>query len=249
MSIDLLAAYRAGKPDSADELVKAHLPLVRRVVGRLAVQLPPNVGREDLEEVGILGLLNAARSYDPARGASFRTFAWLAIQGAVLDELRRLDVLPRSRRDGVRAFEEARTTLTERLGREPTFLEIQEELGLTAPELEELLRARALAEAHQRGTGEACTGVRPESFEAGEADDPVRAAEINEAKELLAAALDELPRREKEVVLLYYHAGLLLRDIGRVLEITESRVSQILQHALVRLNHRLRRPLRGEDGR
>ena len=243
MSTDLLDAYRSGCADSADELVKRHLPLVRRVVGRLAVQLPPNVGREDLEEVGILGLLNAAKNFDPSRGASFRTFAYIAIQGAVLDELRRLDVLPRSRRDGVRSFEAAKTALTERLGREPTFLEVQEELGLTAPELEEVLRSRALAESHARGTSESCTGVSPESFAGDGAEDPAHQAQINEAKELLAGAIDDLPRREKEVVLLYYHAGLFLKEIGALLEITESRVSQILQNALVLLNHRMGRKL------
>jgi RNA polymerase sigma factor for flagellar operon FliA len=239
MSTDLLAAYRAGSGDSADEMVKRHLPLVRRVVGRLAVQLPPNVGREDLEEIGILGLLNAARNFDPSRGASFRTFAWIAIQGAVLDELRRLDVLPRARRDGVRAYEAAKSALTDRLGREPTFLEVQQELGLTSPELEEVLRARALAEAHAHGVGESSTGVSPETFAGDSAEDPALQAELNEAKQLLAAAIDSLPRREKEVVLLYYHAGLFLKEIGELLEITESRVSQILQHALVLLNHRL----------
>lgn len=239
MTTELLAAYRAGQPDSADELVKKHLPLVRRVVGRLAVQLPPNVGREDLEEVGILGLLTAARNYDASRGASFRTFAFIAIQGAVLDELRRLDVLPRARRNGVRAFEEAKSWLTERLGREPTFLEVQEHLGLSAPELEEVLRARSLAEGVGRGVGEACTGVSPDTFTANGGDDPVELAQINEAKQLLAEAIGTLPRREQEVVLLYYHAGLLLKEIGQVLDITESRVSQILQHALVLLNHRL----------
>lgn len=245
MSTDLLDAYRAGSADATAQLVREHLPLVRRLVGRLAIQLPPNVGRDDLEEIGILGLLNAARSFDPARGASFRTFAYIAIQGAILDELRRLDVLPRARRDGVKAYDEARTRVAVRLGREPTFLEVQEELGLTAMELEEVLRARALAESHGRGVGEACTGVSPESFAGDEGDDPVRLAQLNEAKELLAQAIDTLPRREKEVVLLYYHSGLLLRDIGRVLEITESRVSQILQHALVLLNHRVSHELGG----
>ena len=215
------------------------------MVGRLAIHLPPTVGRDDLEEVGILGLLTAARNYDPARGASFRTFAYIAIQGAVLDELRRLDVLPRARRDGLRAYEEARTALTERVGREPTFLEVQEELGLSAPELEEVLRARALSENHSRGTGESCTGVDPESFEGNLADDPAWLAQINEAKHLLAGAIATLPKREQEVVVLYYRHGLLLKDIGRVLEITESRVSQILQHALVLLNHRLSRQLEG----
>jgi RNA polymerase sigma factor for flagellar operon FliA len=245
MSSELLAAYRNGDAWSADELVKQHLPLVRRVVGRLAIQLPPNVGRDDLEEVGILGLLTAARNYDPSRGASFRTFAYIAIQGSVLDELRRLDVLPRARRDGLRAYEEARTTLTERVGREPTFLEVQEELGLTAPELEEVLRARALSDHHSRGTGESCTGVDPESFEGNVADDPAWLAQINEAKFLLADAIATLPKRDQDVVLLYYRHGLLLKDIGRVLDITESRVSQILQHALVLLNHRLSRQLEG----
>jgi RNA polymerase sigma factor for flagellar operon FliA len=241
VSIDLLEAYRSGAPHSADELVRTHLPLVKRVVGRLAIQLPPNVGREDLEEIGILGLLNAAKNYDPTRGASFRTFAFIAIQGAVLDELRRLDVLPRTRRDGVKAYEEARTTLTERVGREPTFLEIQQELGLTPMELEEVLRARSLAESHARGLGEASTGVDPHSFTSDGADDPAAQAQVNEAKELLAAAIATLPRREQEVVLCYYHGGLLLKEIGQVLEITESRVSQILQHALVLLNHKLGR--------
>jgi RNA polymerase sigma factor for flagellar operon FliA len=245
MSTDLLDAYRAGAPDATDELVKRHLPLVRRVVGRLAVQLPPNVGREDLEEVGILGLLNAARTFDASRGASFRTFAWIAIQGAVLDELRRLDVLPRSRRDGVKAYETARSKLTESLGREPTFLEIQEELGLAAPELEEVLRARSMAEAHARGTGEACTGLDPAGFAGDETEDPVQQAQVNEAKELLAGAIDALPRREKEIVLLYYHAGMLLKEIGQLLDVTESRVSQILQHALVLLNHKLGRKFGG----
>jgi len=247
MSSELLAAYRAGKSDSVEELVKAHLPIVRRVVGRLAVQLPPNVGREDLEEVGILGLLTAAKSFDPTRGASFKTFAYIAIRGAILDELRRLDVLPRGRRDGVRAFDEAKSTLAKRLNREPTFQEIQEELGLTAPELEEVLRSQALSDAHQRGVGEACTGVSPESFASGDADDPARQAEVNEAKELLAAAIAELPRRDQQVVLLYYHAGLLLRDIGALLDITESRVSQILQHALVQLNQRVARRMGGTE--
>ncbi|MSR46783.1 MAG: FliA/WhiG family RNA polymerase sigma factor [Planctomycetes bacterium] len=243
MSTEMLAAYHAGRPDATELLVKAHLPLVRRVVGRLAVQLPPEIGREDLEEIGILGLLTAAKNFDPSRGASFKTFAYIAIQGAILDELRRVDVLPRGRRDGVRAFEAARQELAKRLNREPTFLEIQEELGLTAPELEEVLRSRAVAEAHQHGTGEACTGVNPESFAGNASDDPARQAELNEAKELLAAAIDKLPAREKQVVLLYYHAGLLLRDIGGLLEITESRVSQILQHALVQLNQRVTRKL------
>jgi len=243
MSSELLAAYRNGDTDSADELVKSHLPLVKRVVGRLAIQLPPNVGRDDLEEVGILGLLTAARNYDAARGASFKTFAFIAIQGAILDELRRLDVLPRARRDGVKSYEAARVALIEQLGREPTFLEVQEELGLSALELEEVLRARSLAEAHSRGTGEACTGVSPESFASENADDPAWLAQINEAKNLLAGAIGTLPPREQEVILLYYRHGLLLKDIGRVLDITESRVSQILQHALVLLNHRLGRQL------
>lgn len=247
MSTELLAAYRAGRQDAAEALVKAHLPLVRRVVGRLAVQLPPEVGRDDLEEVGILGLLTAAKNFDPNRGASFKTFAYIAIQGAILDELRRLDVLPRGRRDGVRAYEDARQELSKRYGREPTFLEIQEELGLSAPELEEVLRARALSDGHQHGTGEACTGVDPMSFAGDATDDPARQAEVNEAKELLADAIDELPPREKQVVLLYYHAGLLLRDIGALLDITESRVSQMLRHALVQLNQRVARRLGGEE--
>ena len=241
MSTELLAAYREGRPDAADLLVKSHLPLVRRVVGRLAVQLPPEVGREDLEAIGILGLLIAARNFDPTRGASFKTFAWIAIQGAILDELRRLDVLPRGRRDGVRAFEDARQELSKRHGREPTFLEIQEELGLSAPELEEVLRSRALSDSCLAGTGEACTGVDPASFATDGSDDPARQAEVNEAKELIAAAIDQLPAREKQVVLLYYHAGLLLRDIGALLDITESRVSQLLKNALVQLNQRVAR--------
>ncbi len=241
MSRALLDAYRAGNESAADELVKQNIPLVRRVVGRLALQLPPSVDREDLEVVGILGLLNAAKNYDPSRGAEFRTFAYIAIRGAVLDELRRLDVLPRGRRDGVRAYEEARRELAGRLGRDPTFLEIQEELNLTPHELEEVLRARALAQSVGLGGGEASTGVSPETFLSTADNDPASLAQLSEAKEKLATAMGSLPRREQDVLILYFEGGLLLREIGQVLELTESRVSQILQHALVMLNHRLGR--------
>ena len=104
-----------------------------------------------------------------------------------------------------------------------------------------MLRSRALSDSCLAGTGEACTGVDPASFATDGSDDPARQAEVNEAKELIAAAIDQLPAREKQVVLLYYHAGLLLRDIGALLDITESRVSQLLKNALVQLNQRVAR--------
>lgn len=159
-----IEAYRETPLGDSEELVRRHLPLVRRVVGRLSIPLPPEIDREDLVEIGILGLLSAAKTYDESRGASFQTFAYVAIRGAILDELRRIDVLPRTRRDGLRSYEEARAALGVELGREPTFLEVQERLGLTLPELEELLRARALADSARNGFGEASTGVAPESF-------------------------------------------------------------------------------------
>ena len=247
MSSKLLDAYRSGQECAADELVRTHLGLVRRVVGRLAIQLPPQVDREDLEEIGLLGLLNAARTFDPERGASFQTFAYVAIRGAVLDELRRLDVLPRTRRDGVRAYDRARRELSASLGREPTFLEIQQHLGLSAEELHEVLRARALAQSEAAGTGESSTGISPESFAEHGTSDPAQVAQLNEAKERLADAMETLPEREQEVLILYYQGGLLLREIGQVMGITESRVSQILNHALVLLNHRLRGGEEGEE--
>lgn len=236
----ILRAYREGKPSAAEQLVKDHLGLVRSVVGRLAVQLPPGVDREDLEEVGIIGLLSAAHSFDESRGAAFSTYAYMAVRAAVLDELRRLDVLPRTRRNSLRAYENSLAELRKTLGRQPTFLEIQSELNLSAPELEEVLRARALSDAAAGGMGESTTGIDPASFVSRCEDDPAVLAQFNEAKERLAEAIGTLPAREQEIVLLYFRGGLLLREIGLVLEITESRVSQILQNALVMLNHRLR---------
>ena len=241
MNHPLINQYQSTKSreELEGKLVHEHIGLVKRVVGRLAIQLPAHVDREDLESVGLFGLLSAAQSYDEARGAAFSTFAYVAIRGAVLDELRRLDVLPRSRRSGVRAYDEARTSLLEELGREPTFLEIQEVLGLSAPELEEVLRARAIANAAGLGAGEASTGISPDTIATDGGEDPQLAAQLSEAKEKLAEAMATLPRREQEIVVLYFQGGLLLREIGQVMELTESRVSQILQHALVLLNHRL----------
>jgi RNA polymerase sigma factor for flagellar operon FliA len=239
MTPELLKAYRSGQDSAAEQMLADHLPLVRRVVASLAVNLPPQVDREDLVEVGILGLLAAAQKYDPSRGASFATFGYLSVRGAVMDELRRLDVLPRSRRNCVKSYELCRRQLHGELGREPTFLEIQSSLGLEGPELEEVLRARALSEAMGRGIGEASTGISPDSVVSEAQSSPVEEAQMNEAKELLATAIASLPKKEQDVIVLYYQGGLLQREIGLVMDLTESRVSQILQHALLLLNQRL----------
>ncbi|MEZ6016029.1 MAG: FliA/WhiG family RNA polymerase sigma factor [Planctomycetota bacterium] len=220
-----------------EDLVIAHIPLLKHIVGRMCFDTPGSMERDDLFGFGMIGLLAAADAWDPARGLAFSTFAYPKIRGAILDELRRCDFLPRGRRELVRSVEAAIGRLEQAQGQKPSPEEIAAELGLTIEEVDEALLAAATAvqTSLEDGPGVdlATMLVDPRC------DDPVGSVEWEELKQLLVEAIEELPEQEKTVITLYYAEELLLREIAEVLGVTESRVSQIHTRAVYRLNRTL----------
>lgn len=225
-----------------DRLVEQYLPLVRYVVARLPLSLPASLDRDDFYSVGVMGLLHAAATFDPARGASFKTFAYTAIRGAILDEVRKHDPVPRNRRDRLRRMERTSAALQAELDREPTPAELAAAMGCSEQDLDDDLQAlhtaRVLSLDDARGD-EHDTGLH-QQLHAPDAPDPGDLADDRERRDRLAKAIVELPATERHVVVLYFHEHLYLKEIGRVLGVTESRVSQILTRATERLRLKLK---------
>lgn len=227
-----------------DRLIEQFLPLVRYVVARLPVTMPGSLDRDDFHSVGVMGLMHAASTFDPARGASFKTFAYTAIRGAILDEVRKHDPVPRNRRDRLRKMDRANSKLWAELDREPTLSELAQALGCTEQELDEDLQAlhtsRTLSLDDQRGNDEEDGGPLSSQIQSDEVADPRLLAGDKENLARLTKAIAELPETDRHVVVLYYHEQLFLKEIGEVLGVTESRVSQILTRAVERLRLKLK---------
>ncbi|MGE3173700.1 MAG: sigma-70 family RNA polymerase sigma factor [Planctomycetota bacterium] len=230
-------------PEERDKLVEAYLPLVRYVVARLPVTMPATLDRDDFYSTGVLGLIHAATTYDPLRGASFKTFAYTAIRGAILDEIRRHDPVPRNRRDRLRLLEATQKELYARLQREPTQAEVAEAMGVSQDDLDADLQAlhtaRTLSLDETTGGDDDGLSTWAALLADPVAADPGDRAVDSERRELLAKAIAELPETDRHVVVLYYHERLYLKEIGQVLQVTESRVSQILSRAIERLRLKL----------
>lgn len=225
-------------PAQRDALVLEHMPLLKHVVGRMSV--PHGMEREDLAGYGMIGLLNAADTWDPERGLKFSTYAYPKIRGAVLDELRKRDVLTRNQREQLREVDECVRRLSHEHGVAPTPEEIARELSLDVGEVEGLLcDARA---AHECSLDADASGEERTSLGAligdPRCEDPQGSVEFEEQKQLLVEAINELPEQEKTVITLYWAEGLLLKEIAGILGVTESRVSQIHSGAIYRLNRR-----------
>lgn len=225
-----------------DRLVEQFLPLVRYVVARLPVTMPGSLDKDDFFSVGVIGLMHAASTYDPARGASFKTFAYTAIRGAILDEVRKHDPVPRNRRDRLRKMERTNSQLWGALDREPTLAELAEAMGCSEEELDSDLQAlhtaRVLSLDETYGDGDGGT-MSAQVADATTAE-PVERAADREQSERLARAISELPETDRHVVVLYYHEQLYLKEIGGILGVTESRVSQILTRATERLRLKMK---------
>ncbi|MEM1404397.1 MAG: RNA polymerase sigma factor FliA [Pseudomonadota bacterium] len=224
-----LAAYEDNHAPSADDLVREYLPLVKKIALRLKVRLPPEIELDDLLQVGLMGLLKARESYDAEQGASFGTYAGIRIKGAMLDEIRAHDWLPRSVQSQLRQVSQAMERAEARLGRPALDKEIADELDL---ELED----------YQRLSGQlACARMThfedEDALEQPEAEraNPFEQVGEGNAREALAAAVEQLPEKEKLMMSLYYSEGLNLKEIGAVLGVTESRVSQLHGQAMARL--------------
>jgi len=224
-------------PLDRDQLVVDYLPLVRHVVSRIATRLPSHVDTDELFQVGSVGLVHASRCFDESRGVTFKTYAFALIRGAVLDELRRLDAVPRSTREKIRAMDQAYARLNHLLGRAPSISEVGQEMGTSEDGVRELQRiSRTIAllsldETQQPGESLLVRDI----LACPNTPDPCDRAAHTEMVEQLADLISRLPAVDRRVVTLYYREGLLLREIGDLLGVTESRVSQIHSRALVRL--------------
>jgi RNA polymerase sigma factor for flagellar operon FliA len=228
--------------EERDRLVEQYLPLVHYVVARLPVTMPATLDRDDFFSVGVLGLMQAASNFDPTRGASFKTFAYTAVRGAILDEIRKHDPVPRNRRDRLRKMDRVEVELRATLDREPSLAELAEALGIDPSELDDDLMARHTGRI--LSLDEPANDNSPDALMSTLANqdsiDPSLRAGSREDLERLTKAISELPDTERHVVVLYFHEQLFLKEIGQVLGVTESRVSQILSRSVERLRTKLK---------
>ena len=228
--------------EERDRLVEQYLPLVRHVVNRLPVTMPNTLSRDDVYSVGVIGLMQAATTYDPNRGASFKTFAYTAIRGSILDEIRKHDPVPRNRRDRLRELDRANQELHATLLRTPTIEELAEHMGVSTHHLDEDLLALHTCKVLSLDESPGSDDEAPSLAGAIEGDvaDPADTASENELHERLTQAISELPETERHVVILYHYENLYLKEIGQLLGVTESRVSQILSRATKRLELKIK---------
>jgi RNA polymerase sigma factor FliA len=241
----LWAAYKdSGDQAHRDALIVHYSPLVKYVAGRVAVGLPQNVDQADLVSYGIFGLIDAIEKFDLGRGYKFETYAIARIKGAIIDELRSIDWVPRSVRSKARSLEKAYSKLEANLHRTPTDEELAAELGMSSNQLQttfsqiSFIGLVALDEmiGGDRSGGDSMT-LGDTIADAG--DGPMAAYEVEEMRQILAQAINDMPEREKIVLTLYYYEGLTLAEIGEVLGVTESRVCQIHTKSVIHLRAKI----------
>ena len=217
-----------------EELVEAHLSQVKFIAERLAAKLPPSVDLDDLMGAGMLGLLDAVDKFDPNKGVMFRTYAEMRVRGAMLDSLRDLDWAPRSMRRRAREIEAAYAEAERTRGRS-TDADVASVLGISVNEFQTLLgQLRGLTVTALDAIEEEENG-RNQPLASDASQTPLAVYERSEARACLADAIDQLPNRERQVIALYYVEELTMKEIGAVLQVTESRVSQIHTQAIIRL--------------
>jgi RNA polymerase sigma factor for flagellar operon FliA len=232
-------------PGTRERLIMHYSPLVKYVAGRVGVGLPPNIEQADLVSYGIFGLIDAIEKLDIERAIKFETYAISRIRGAIIDELRAIDWIPRSVRSKAREVERAYAALEAELHRTPTEAEVAEHLGIGLEDLHQIfsqvsyVNVVALDELLTVGGEKGDKLSLVDTLEDTKAEDPVAAFETEETKFMLARAIDQLPEREKIVVTLYYYEGLTLAEIGRVLGVTESRICQMHTKAVLQLRAKL----------
>jgi RNA polymerase sigma factor for flagellar operon FliA len=243
---DLWRRYKGdGDARARERLVVAYSPLVKFVAGRLGAGLPSHVEDADLISYGLMGLIGSIERFEPERGIKFETFAMTRIRGAIIDELRSLDWVPRSVRSRAREIEAAQSKLEHELQRAPSDAELAAKVGISEDELETSLLEIANSSVYaldelwtiSDSSGDQVSLL--DTISDPRADDPQESLASSEIKDALTEAISSLPEREQLVVALYYYENLTLREIGEVLGVTESRVSQLHTKAVMRLKSAL----------
>ena len=225
----MLSEYEVNSRQSTDHLVNQHLPLVKRLASQLAVKLPSHIEIEDLIQVGLIGLLKAVEDYQSDSGAVFSTYATIRIRGAMLDELRGRDWLPRSVQRDLGRVAAAIEKVEQRVGRPASEKEIADELDMNLEDYRVLAGELACARISQLDEAELPPGD----------DEPAEQVAEETRRTALANAITTLPEKESLMLSLYYSDGLNLKEIGLVLGVSESRVSQIHGQAVARLKSKL----------
>jgi RNA polymerase sigma factor for flagellar operon FliA len=230
-----------------ERIVLEHTPLIRYIVNRIAVRLPSHIDLDDLHNTGVIGLMDAIEKYDPEKNCKFKTYAEFRIKGAILDQLRSLDWVPRSVRQKSRRLERAYLEVEQRLGRSANEHEVADLLGLQLDEFHFLVsqvrgvsmvnldELRSGVDGDQSGFGDI--------FEDVKAENPFHSLKSRELRQAVAECIASLPEKERLVISLYYFEDLNMKEIGNVLGITESRVCQIHTKAVGRLRSKLKNAL------
>jgi RNA polymerase sigma factor for flagellar operon FliA len=230
-----------GKVDK-DSLLTEHMPLVKRLAHHMKAKLPPSVEVDDLVQAGMIGLLDAINRYEETHGAQFETYAVMRIRGAMLDELRSSDWMPRSMRQDMRKIETAMATLQQRLGRPPSESEVAKSLKLSLADYQEMLSEGGghqlvyYEDFHDEDGNDSFL----DRYAHDDESDPLRSLLDTDFRQAVIDAIDALPPREKMLMGLYYEEELNLKEIGAVMGVSESRVSQLHTQAVARLRASLR---------
>lgn len=229
-----------------ERVIREFAPVIRAMAHRLAFRLPAHLDAEDLVSVGVIGLMDAMNKYDPTREAKFKTYAEFRIRGAMLDEIRSMDWIPRSVHERIGLLQKTRQDLMKKHGRPPTDEEVAAALGMSIGELDDFI---------SRSQGAVLLSIQ--DLNAQEVDghrvlrmlidtqhpDPLSTVVAENVRQVLGEAIEQLPEKERMVLTLYYYEELTMKEIGSVLKVTESRVCQIHAKAILRLKTKLQSQL------
>jgi RNA polymerase sigma factor for flagellar operon FliA len=242
---ELWLVYKKKKdPRIRDAFVKQYAPLVKYVAGKVAVGMPHNIEFDDLVGFGVFGLFDAIEKFDPEKHVKFKTYAVTRIRGAIFDELRSIDWVPRSVRQKTREIEDTVNRLESSLGRSATDAEIAMEMNMSMADFQKTMlkisgtSVLSLNDIWYTGDDNDKVSI-VDSIESPQSLNPDNIVEKEEIKKVIIQAINELPEKEKKVLVLYYYEDLTLKEIGKVLEVTESRISQLHTKAIMRLRTKL----------
>jgi RNA polymerase sigma factor for flagellar operon FliA len=250
MNMEAIPGYGTETLDSdlQEQMVLQYAPLIKYIASRLALRLPSHISLEDLVSSGIIGLIDAVQKFDPSKNINFKTYAEFRIKGAMLDELRSLDWIPRSVRKKSHLIEDAYAQLQKNLGRPAEAEEVAELLGLELVEFHQLLdetkAVSIVALEESRKTVGGHVGYLEhgllETIQDDNARDSLMAVHFAELQEIMVQAIEALPDKEKLLISLYYYEELTMKEIGQIMGYTESRISQLHTQAMYRLKNKLR---------